>query len=233
MPPGHIEELAASISEFGVLQPITVRYVKDANGYRIITGECRFTAARHAGLSEIPCCVRSPDHDRILLEQIVENWHRLDLNAFELADSLAMIRDANGLTQQALAEQTGKSAGEVSRLLAILDLPPEVQSVARADESGRISKRHLYALRVFPEAKQLKLLERIQDGRYTAESLELLASSHSAATQSKGKPPDWQSRSFRTKQADVRIVFHKPDVEPEDVLQAIREVRQIILEEGC
>ena len=172
--------------------------------------------------------MRSPEHDRILLEQIVENWHRLDLNAFELADSLAMIRDANELTQQELADQTGKSAGEISRLLAILDLPAKVQSIARADESGRISKRHLYTLRVFPEQKQLKLLARIQDGRCTAESLESLAT----ASPAKGQPAR-QSKTFKTSQAEVRMIFQRPGVEAEDVLQALREVRRIVAEDGC
>ena len=62
----------------------------------------------------------------MLLHQIIENWQRSDLNPFELADSLAILRDANGLTQSDLAKQTGKSKGEISKLLTILQLDPEV-----------------------------------------------------------------------------------------------------------
>lgn len=218
------------MKELGVLQPISVRYVEESDQYRIIAGECRFTAAKRAGLQEIPCWVRSPEKSRILLEQVVENWHRSDLNAFELADSLAILRDSNGFTQQQLAETTGKSPGEVSRLLSILDLPPKVQSLARNDESGRLSKRHLYALRSFPEDRQIRLLRKVQDGRYTAETLESLAAPVPSVSET-GRRSNWQYRTFRTKQAEVRLVFRKPEITGHDILQALREVREMVAED--
>lgn len=229
MDSAHLNELAASIRELGVLTPISVRYVSDSDIYRIIAGECRFTAAQQAGLSEIPCWIRTPDKDRVLLEQIVENWHRADLNAFELADSLAILKDANGLTQRQLSETTGKSQGEISRLLAILDLPPPVQDAARKDNSGRVSKRHLYALKSFPEPRQLKLVGAIQDGRYTAESLEKLAESGPERTET-GRRMNWQQRVFQTKHAEIRFTFRKPEISGEDLLQALHEVRRMIAE---
>lgn len=230
--PAHLDELTANVRELGVLSPITVRYVAESDCYRIIAGECRFTAARKAGLKEIPCWVKSPDQERILLEQIVENWHRSDLNAFELADSLAILRDSNGLTQQQLAETTGKSPGEISRLMSILDLPPRVQEAARNDASGRVSKRHLYALKTFSEDRQLKLLSGVRSGKYTAESLERLAEPAPSRTPS-GRPVNWQYRTFKTKTAEVRFLFRKPEISDADILQALREVRSMVTEDAA
>lgn len=227
----YLMELTASVASLGILTPISVRYVDGSRRFRIIAGECRFTAAREAGLEEIPCWVRSPEGDQILLEQIVENWHRSDLNAFELADSLAILRDANGFSQQQLAETTGKSAGEISRILAILDLPPVVQDLARRDSTGRLSKRHLYALRAFPESRQVKLISSIQQGRHTAESLERMAEPVSRPSDS-GRRHNWQHRTFRTKDAEVRFVFRKPEISGDDILQALREVRTIVVDDG-
>ena len=83
------KELNASVERLGILQPITVRYVEAEDVYRIITGERRYHAACAAGLPEIPCWVQSPKEDEVLLHQIVENWQRLDMHPFDLADALA------------------------------------------------------------------------------------------------------------------------------------------------
>ena len=205
-----------------------MRYVPAVDRYRIIAGECRYRAAREAGLTEIPCWVRTPRDSEILLQQIVENWQRSDLNPFELADSLAILRDSNGYSQQQLAETTGKSKGEISKLLSILDLSLEVQDVARRDMTGRLSKRHLYALRSFPAARQLRLVSSIQAGRHTAESLEKLAD----AGKSSARSSNLQYRTFRTKTADVRMIFRTTDVTPELILQALREVRHQVTEDA-
>ena len=169
----RVAELASSIKSLGVLQPITVRYEAEADRYRIIAGENRFQAAKQAGLKELPCWERTPEQNQILLQQVVENWVRSDLNPFELADALGLLRDANGYSQVELAATTGKSKGEISKTLALLELDPEVQKLAREDQTGLVSKRHLYAIREFPIDRQIKLIAGIKDGRYTAEALEL------------------------------------------------------------
>jgi len=207
---------------------VSVRYVEAGDRYRIIAGECRYRAAREAGLIEIPCWVRTPRDSEILLQQIVENWQRSDLNPFELAESLAILRDSNGYSQQQLAQTTGKSKGEISKLLSILELSPEVQDVARSDTTGRLTKRHLYALRSFPETRQLRLVASIQAGRHTAESLEKLADPGRSSTQHN----NLQYRTFRTKTADVRMTFRTTDVTPELILEALREVRRMVTEDG-
>ena len=140
------QELTLSIKQFGIMQPIAVRYIESQKIYQIISGERRYQAALRAKLTEIPCWVQTPREEEILVRQIVENWQRSDLSPFELADALASIRDANKLTQDALAKLTGKPKGEISKLLALLSLVPEVQKRAgrirhfRADNSTRFPR---------------------------------------------------------------------------------------------
>src|SRR5262249_40386661 len=111
------QELIASIRRLGVLQPITVRYIEAEDVYQIIAGERRYQAAKAAEIAELPCWVQSPQAKDILLHQIVENWQRADLNPYDLADALAVLRDANGYSQKDLARETGKPESEISRLL--------------------------------------------------------------------------------------------------------------------
>ncbi|HVG49197.1 MAG TPA: ParB/RepB/Spo0J family partition protein, partial [Rubellimicrobium sp.] len=98
-----LRDLVASITRLGVLQPIAVRYLESEDVDQVISGERRFQASREAGLAEIPCWVQTPKDEEILLRQIVENWQRSDLHPYELADSLARLRDANGYTQRVMA----------------------------------------------------------------------------------------------------------------------------------
>jgi len=131
IPPEYLAELTETVKRHGILQPITLRYAEGDDVYIILSGECRYTAAKAAGLETIPVWVKTPKSEEILLHQIVENWTRSDLNPFELADSLSQIRDANGYNQSQLANVTGKNKSEVSRLLSLLDLNPDVQLLAR------------------------------------------------------------------------------------------------------
>lgn len=147
------KELTDSVKRLGILQPITVRPIEPDNLYQIITGERRYHAAYAVGLSEIPCWVRSPREEEVLLHQIVENWQRLDIAPYDLADALARLRNANKYSQRDLARETGKSEGEISKLLAILQLDPTAQKVAREDQTGRVTRRHLYAVHALQKFK--------------------------------------------------------------------------------
>ena len=227
----HVVELSSSIAKLGVLQPISVRFVEEVDRYRIIAGECRFQAAKQAGLTEIPCWVRTPEQKQILLEQVVENWQRSDLSAMDLAESLGILRDANGYTQVELAEITGKSKGEISRILSLLELDPEVQQLARQDSTGLVSRRHLYAMRDFPVARQIKLVSGIQDGRYTAESIEVLARNADNKASPTGRLTNWQRRTFKTRHATVSFQFRKPEVNGHDVIEALREIKRQVAED--
>ena len=176
--------------------------------------------------------MRSPQQNQILLEQIIENWQRSDLNPYELADSLGRLRDANGYTQVQLAETTGKSKGEISKILSLLELDPEIQKVAREDSSGMVTRRHLYSIRDFPVARQLKLIAGIQDGRYTAEAIDLIRESDRKNRSDTGRLSNWQRRTFRTRHATVSFQFRKPEISDDDIMEALREVRRQVSEDN-
>jgi ParB/RepB/Spo0J family partition protein len=139
-------ELTASVKEHGVLQAIAVRRQSGTNIFQIISGERRFHAAIAAGLAEIPCWIQEPQEQKILVQQLIENWQRADLHPFEIADTLGRLRDALGYTRLQLAKLTGKSASEISKLLALFDLSPQAQQLARSSEGDALTRRHLYAV---------------------------------------------------------------------------------------
>ena len=102
--PTYLEELTASVKRLGILQPIVVRYVESENQYRIIAGECRFSAAGKAGLTEIPCWVKSPDAEEVLLQQIAENWQRSDLHPFDLAAGAVVVANESNVVSGPAAD---------------------------------------------------------------------------------------------------------------------------------
>jgi ParB family transcriptional regulator, chromosome partitioning protein len=221
------EELNASVKRLGILQPITVRFIEAENIYQIITGERRFHAACKADIAEIPCWLQDPKEREVLLHQIVENWQRLDMHPYDLADALARLRDANDYSQQDLARETGKSKGEISKLLALLDLDPAVQTLARDDQSGRITRRHLYAIRELPTERQLSLLQKTQQEGLAATELEHVAAAEAdipERTRRRGAPVS--HHRFPTSQALVSITFRKKDVTMENLLAALDEARR-------
>lgn len=231
MDPTYVEELSQSMRRLGVLVPISVRWDEAASCYRIIAGECRFTAAKRAELREIPCWVKQPGDEEVLLEQIVENWHRSDLNPFELADAVAILRDANELTYEQLAQSTGKSKGEISKLLTILDLDADVQKIAREDTSGRIGKRHLYSLARLPALEQKDFLRRIRRERLSADALDRLVAQRNRKNDVPGKAgAPVTRRRFATKCGTVLFTYRKKDVTDTDLLMTLREVRAQIID---
>jgi len=194
--------------------------------YQIIAGERRYQAACEAGLPEIPCWVQNPKENEVLLHQIVENWQRLDMHPYDLADALARLRDANGYSQQDLARETGKSRGDISKLLALLDLDPTVQKIAREDTAGRFTRRHLYAMRSLPAAEQRTLIERARTETVSAEQMEELASERGQALRGRrrrGAPVS--HHRFSTSQALVSVTFRKKDVTTRDIIAALDEAR--------
>ena len=219
-------ELNASVARLGILQPITVRFVEERNIYRIITGQRRFEAAKQANLKQLPCWVQTPKDDEVLLHQIVENWQRADMHPFDLADALARLRDGNGYTQKQIAEQTGKSEGEISKLLSLLTLAPDVQQTAREDQTGRITKRHLYALGRLKKAEQADIIERTLSDNLTAAELEKLVNSRRQDNDARHK--NYTSAKlvrFRTSEATVTVTFRRTTWTEADVAAALDEAR--------
>ena len=137
-----LEELAASIQELGVLQPLSVRRSKNG-GYELISGERRLRASRMAGLTEVPCILVSVDSQGSSLLALVENLQRRDLNFVEEATALAKLIETYHLSQEEAARRIGKSQSAVANKLRLLRLPPDVLTLLR--EHG-CTERHARAL---------------------------------------------------------------------------------------
>lgn len=136
-----IADLADSIREHGVIQPIIVRKAK--GGYEIVAGERRWRASREAGLKEVPCLVRDLTDEELMLLAIVENMQREDLNPVEEAEGLDRMISAYGMTQEQVSKSVGKSRPYITNSLRLLKLPQEVRDLI---SDGKISGGHGRAL---------------------------------------------------------------------------------------
>ena len=142
-----LAELVYSIREIGLLQPIVVRPVPDADPdgphFELVAGERRWRASREAGLERIPAIVRETADDDLLRDALLENLHRAQLNALEEAAAYQQMLDDFGCTQEELATRIGRSRPQVSNTLRLLRLPPHVQ---RRVAAGVLSAGHARAL---------------------------------------------------------------------------------------
>ena len=153
-----LRELAQSIKEQGVIQPVTVRKL-GYNKYQLISGERRLRASKMAGLEKIPVFIRVANDEQMLELALIENIHRENLNAIEVAISYQRLIDECGMTQEEVSEKVGKSRSAVANFLRLLKLPPEVQIAIR---DGHISMGHARALiNINDKEEQLKLLQQI------------------------------------------------------------------------
>ena len=153
-----LRELAQSIKEQGVIQPVTVRKL-GYNKYQLISGERRLRASKMAGLAKIPAFIRVANDEQMLELALIENIHRENLNAIEVAISYQRLIDECNLTQEEVSEKVGKSRSAVANFLRLLKLPAEVQLAIR---DGHISMGHARALiNISNKEEQLKLLQQI------------------------------------------------------------------------
>ena len=165
-----LEELAASIRQLGLIQPITVK--RDGDKYIIISGERRWRASERAGLESIPAYIREVDDTTLHAMALVENIQREDLNAIEISLGMQRLVEECGLTQEALAERLGKKRSTVANYLRLLNLPEEIQF---AIKSGLISMGHAKAIAsVESKSKQLSLLKRCIKSNLSVRQLEEL-----------------------------------------------------------
>lgn len=157
-----LQQLADSIGQFGVLQPIVVRENPLMQGtYEILAGERRWRAAKMAGLNEIPAVILEGDDLRAAQVAVIENVQREDLNPIEEALAYEALIDRFGLTQEQVASQVGKSRTAVTNLLRLLDLPDEVLELVRA---GSLSAGHARALLGLKNPEQmLSLAQKIAE----------------------------------------------------------------------
>ena len=164
-----LDELAASIREHGVLQPILVTETLD--GYQLVAGERRFRASRQAGLDRIPAVIRQlADRDQLELA-LVENLQRADLGPMEEAHAFQALLDEFELTHDAIAQRVGRAKSTISNTLRLLDLHPEVQ-VAIAD--GRLTAGHARAILGLPTAQQAHVAKTVVDQGFSVRQSEEL-----------------------------------------------------------
>ena len=167
-----LRELAQSIKEQGVIQPVTVRKL-GYNKYQLISGERRLRASKMAGLSKIPAFIRVANDEQMLELALIENIHRENLNAIEVAISYQRLIDECNLTQEEVSEKVGKSRSAVANFLRLLKLPPEVQLAIR---DGHITMGHARALiNINDKEEQLKLLQQIIMEEMTVRQTEEMA----------------------------------------------------------
>ncbi len=151
-----LDELADSIRQLGVIQPVTVRKADDGK-YIIISGERRWRAAQRAELKTLPAYIREVDDETLYAMALVENIQRQDLNAIEIALGMQRLIDECHLTQDALSEKVGKKRSSVSNYLRLLKLPDEVQLALK---EGLISMGHAKAIAGAPADQQVRLLKK-------------------------------------------------------------------------
>jgi ParB family chromosome partitioning protein len=138
-----LEVLRASILEFGVLQPVVVRAIEPAGYFELVAGERRWRAAQLAGLLTIPAIVKVADDERTLVQALVENIHRQDLNAIEEASAFKQLLEDFGVTHNELGEMLSKGRATITNSLRLLQLPLESQKLI---VSGELSAGHGRAL---------------------------------------------------------------------------------------
>ncbi len=128
-----MRELAASVKQDGVIQPIVVRPAPDGEGYELVAGERRLRAALYAGLETIPALVREIGDQRSAEWALIENVQRVDLNPMDRASGLHSLMINFGLTQQAAADRIGMERSSVANLLRLMELEPKIQELVRCD----------------------------------------------------------------------------------------------------
>ena len=137
-----LEELASSISQHGILQPLSVRRTQ-TGGYELISGERRLRAAHMAGLTEVPCILVTADETESSILALIENLQRRDLDFVEEAQALQTLLETTGLSQEAAARQLGKSQSAIANKLRLLKLSPEALRLLR---TAGFTERHARAL---------------------------------------------------------------------------------------
>lgn len=164
-----LEELAESIRQIGIIQPITLRQMEDGT-YQIIAGERRWRASQMAELNSVPAYVRTADDEKMMQMALVENIQREDLNAIEIALAYQNLIEQYHLTQDKLSEKIGKNRATIANYLRLLKLPAQVQMALRNKEVDQGHARALLGLD--KPTLQVKLFNEIKEKGYSVRQVE-------------------------------------------------------------
>ena len=183
--PDALADLADSIREHGIIQPLTVRKLQSGY-YQIIAGERRWRAARMAGLSEVPAIVIEADDRKAMELAMIENLQREDLNPIEEANGYKVLMSEYGLTQEEVAQRVGKSRPAVANALRLLTLPDPVHLLL---EEGKLSAGHARAILAVPSGElQKKLAQKVIAEELSVRQTEALAKRLAAEPREAAEP---------------------------------------------
>jgi ParB family chromosome partitioning protein len=219
---GNIEELAASIREKGVLEPILVRTL-GTNRYQIISGERRFRAASLAGLDEIPAIELDVDDKEQLEIALIENIQRKDLTAFEEAEGFAALQQKFGYTHEKISQVIGKSRTTITETLSINEIPDRVRVMCR--EAGISNKSVLVQIaRAGSEEAMEQVVRAYAAGELTRDDVRRQTASKPDPKKA-GRPKNFV---FEVKDKalpfSLNLAFKKPNVDKSEVIDALREM---------
>lgn len=229
--PEKLADLTASIRQRGIRQPIRVRRDEADGRYMIIAGERRYRAAVAAGLTEMPCILadeRASAKREVLIDQVIENWQRADLEPVELHYALVRLRDEEGMTQDEIVKETGKSKSEVSRFLSLANVDPDIMEEARSDTSGKLGRTTLEALAKVSKDDQKVLAKKVREGSLSAKAVDREARRLKKRGQGNrvGRAPGL-TRRFVVGSATVEVTFRKREATSEEVADVLRRAAML------
>jgi ParB family chromosome partitioning protein len=225
---GDLDDLAGSIGEKGILEPILVRPLtragQESPGHRIISGERRFRAAQQAGLTEVPVIVFEVDEDEALEIALIENLQRKDLTPFEEAEGFRALAERHSYTHQEIASAVGRSRSLVSETLKLLEMP---ESARQAAEELQITSRSLL-LEIFraargEEAAILSMLEQAAHGQLSRDDVREESKSQKPRAAARRKPYVFKFRA-PDKTFNLALSFRRSEVDREDLIGALETI---------
>ena len=191
-----LNQLADSITENGLLQPIAVRPKKLGTGYIIIAGERRWRAARLAGLDEVPVIIKDVSDEQAAALALIENLQREDLNAIEEATGYKQLMERYGMTQEQVAKRVGKSRPAIANALRLLNLPQKVMDMVG---EGEVSPGHARALLAFDDQDRIvEIAQKVKTGKYSVRDIERMAKNQDEKKEKAAKAPEepaWGGKS--------------------------------------
>lgn len=195
-----LDELAASIRELGIIQPLSLRKTGE-NSYQIIAGERRYRAAMRAGLTSVPAYIRTANDSELTEMALIENIQREDLNAIEIALTFKKLIYQYNLTQERLSERIGKKRATVANFLRLLKLPAEVQLGLR---DKRVDMGHARALLTINQPSlQLKLYNEIIKHGLSVRKVEELAKAYQLAAENGTEPEKPKTTTMTNRDFDL------------------------------
>ncbi|HYI09662.1 MAG TPA: ParB/RepB/Spo0J family partition protein [Thermoanaerobaculia bacterium] len=218
---GNIEELASSVRDKGVLEPILVRQI-GPNRYQIISGERRYRAATMAGLDEIPAIELDVDDREQLEIALIENIQRKDLTPFEEAEGLYILQQKFGYTHEKISQVIGKSRTTVTETLLINDIPDRIRAMCR--EAGIANKSVLVQVaRAGSEEAMEQFVRAYAAGELSRDDLRKQTSTKPESKA--GRPKNYVfALKDKALPFTLNLAFKKPNVEKSEVIEAVREL---------